>query len=92
MKGWGKGSGVTPHLVYTDVYRHTTSRPSVYRVITTPSPIVPQGKWNGFGGKVEIGETIVEGAAREMAEESGLTVAGMIVVGMWFTGECGGYW
>ena len=51
-------------------------RPSVCRVITTPPPIVPQGKWNGFGGKVEIGETIVEGAAREMAEESGLTVAG----------------
>eukprot|EP00729_Bicosta_minor_P028396 gene28396-12164_t len=32
------------------------------------------GKWNGFGGKVEVGETIVEGAVREMQEESGLVV------------------
>ncbi|KAJ2094261.1 hypothetical protein GGI16_005603 [Coemansia sp. S142-1] len=29
-------------------------------------------KLNGFGGKVEINETIAEGAARELAEESGL--------------------
>ncbi|RUP47611.1 NUDIX hydrolase domain-like protein [Jimgerdemannia flammicorona] len=28
------------------------------------------GKWNGFGGKVEPGETIEEGAIREMQEES----------------------
>lgn len=32
------------------------------------------GKWNGFGGKVEPGETIEEGALREMAEESGVCV------------------
>ena len=25
-----------------------------------------EGKWNGFGGKVEAGETIVEAAAREV--------------------------
>eukprot|EP01006_Ploeotia_vitrea_P004321 TRINITY_DN114319_c0_g1_i1.p2 TRINITY_DN114319_c0_g1~~TRINITY_DN114319_c0_g1_i1.p2 ORF type:complete len:195 (-),score=12.21 TRINITY_DN114319_c0_g1_i1:819-1403(-) len=30
------------------------------------------GKWNGFGGKVEPGETIAEGAARELKEECGL--------------------
>lgn len=35
-----------------------------------------EGKWNGFGGKVEVGETIVEGAVREMQEESGLVVQG----------------
>jgi 8-oxo-dGTP pyrophosphatase MutT (NUDIX family) len=33
-----------------------------------------EGRWNGFGGKVEEGETIVEAAIREMKEESGLTV------------------
>jgi 8-oxo-dGTP diphosphatase/2-hydroxy-dATP diphosphatase len=27
------------------------------------------GRWNGFGGKVEIGETIIEAAARELFEE-----------------------
>jgi len=32
------------------------------------------GKWNGFGGKVEPGESVAEGAAREVLEECGLVV------------------
>ena len=28
-----------------------------------------EGRWNGFGGKVETGETIEEGAKRELKEE-----------------------
>ena len=32
------------------------------------------GRWNGFGGKVEPGETVLAGAARELQEESGLVV------------------
>ena len=32
------------------------------------------GKLNGFGGKVEPGETLLAAALREMAEESGVTV------------------
>ncbi|KAI6650890.1 7,8-dihydro-8-oxoguanine triphosphatase-like [Oopsacas minuta] len=33
-----------------------------------------QGLWNGFGGKVNLadGETIIQGAVRELQEESGL--------------------
>ncbi|XP_073504235.1 oxidized purine nucleoside triphosphate hydrolase isoform X2 [Phyllobates terribilis] len=31
------------------------------------------GRWNGFGGKVQQGETIEEAAKRELWEESGLT-------------------
>ena len=31
-----------------------------------------EGKWNGFGGHVEEGETIEEGMAREVQEEAGL--------------------
>ncbi len=32
------------------------------------------GKWNGFGGKVELGETIKEAAKREVYEEAGITL------------------
>ena len=32
------------------------------------------GKWNGFGGKVETGETITEAAVREVKEECGYIV------------------
>ena len=32
------------------------------------------GKWNGFGGKLEPGETVLEAAAREVKEECGFTV------------------
>ncbi|XP_026113502.1 oxidized purine nucleoside triphosphate hydrolase [Carassius auratus] len=32
------------------------------------------GKWNGFGGKVQPGETIEQAARRELLEESGLIV------------------
>ena len=33
-----------------------------------------EGKWNGFGGKVENGETIERAAARELREECGIAV------------------
>lgn len=33
-----------------------------------------EGKWNGVGGKVEEGETVVEAAARETEEEIGVVV------------------
>ncbi|KAJ9589471.1 hypothetical protein L9F63_017332 [Diploptera punctata] len=36
-----------------------------------------QGKWNGFGGKVEMGETICQATIRELEEESGLIAKAM---------------
>jgi 8-oxo-dGTP diphosphatase/2-hydroxy-dATP diphosphatase len=39
-------------------------------------------RWNGFGGKVEAGETIEQGARRELLEESGLTATAMEQVGL----------
>lgn len=33
-----------------------------------------EGRWNGFGGKVEENETVEESAKREMLEESGITI------------------
>lgn len=35
------------------------------------------GKWNGFGGKVELSETIEEAAKRETLEECGVVVRSM---------------
>lgn len=34
-----------------------------------------EGKWNGAGGKVKVGETIIEAASRELQEETGIEIA-----------------
>jgi len=39
------------------------------------------GKFNGFGGKIDAGETVLAAALREMAEESGVAVADAAAVG-----------
>ena len=39
------------------------------------------GKYNGFGGKVENGESIEQGAIRELQEECGITVTSLERVG-----------
>ncbi len=41
-----------------------------------------KGKWNGFGGKVEKGETIEEATRREMLEESGVLVSTLEKMGL----------
>jgi 8-oxo-dGTP diphosphatase len=43
---------------------------------------IHQGKWNGLGGKLEPGETPEECAVREIREESGLIVTGLVFKGM----------
>ena len=41
-----------------------------------------EGRWNGFGGKIEAGETIEEAARREMQEECGVLIEQMEKVGV----------
>ncbi len=40
------------------------------------------GVWNGFGGKVEAGETIEQAAMREVQEEVGIVPSGLKPVGV----------
>ncbi|MBU1099429.1 MAG: 8-oxo-dGTP diphosphatase [Bacteroidetes bacterium] len=40
-----------------------------------------EGKWNGLGGKFELGESPEECAIRELKEESGLNVKNLIMKG-----------
>ncbi|HEV8677715.1 MAG TPA: 8-oxo-dGTP diphosphatase [Candidatus Paceibacterota bacterium] len=40
------------------------------------------GRWNGFGGKVQEGESIEEAAIREMKEESDVSVTGLEEAGV----------
>lgn len=41
-----------------------------------------QSKWNGFGGKVQAGETIEEAALRELREEAGIIGGDLVKVGI----------
>ncbi len=50
----------------------------------TPTPPLPPccpPQFNGFGGKIEPGETVLQAAVREMREESGAVVADPSLVG-----------
>lgn len=40
------------------------------------------GRWNGFGGKVEQGESIEDAARREVLEEAGIKVTDMYKAGV----------
>lgn len=42
---------------------------------------IHEGKWNGLGGKLELGETPEECVIREVKEESGLTIESPILKG-----------
>ncbi len=40
------------------------------------------GRWNGFGGKVEVSESIGEATKRELKEESGIVTSDIYKVGI----------
>lgn len=53
------------------------------------------GKWNGFGGKIEPGETMRQCAARELQEECGLIVkpeALVLMADLYFDQPSDGSW
>ncbi|XP_035470324.1 oxidized purine nucleoside triphosphate hydrolase isoform X1 [Scophthalmus maximus] len=66
-----------------------TSKPLTLVLVVQPGRVLlgmkkrgfGAGKWNGFGGKVQPGETIEDAARRELQEESGLTVDALEKVG-----------
>lgn len=41
-----------------------------------------EGRWNGFGGKVQSGETIEKAALRELKEEAGIEARGISKAGV----------
>lgn len=41
-----------------------------------------RGKWNGFGGKLQAGESIEEAAVREVKEESGIDIRSLEKAGV----------
>lgn len=43
---------------------------------------IHQGRWNGLGGKMELGETPEECVVREVKEESGLTIRNPVLRGV----------
>jgi 8-oxo-dGTP diphosphatase len=42
---------------------------------------ISTGKWNGPGGKIELGETVVRSVIREVKEETSLSIAGPLYHG-----------
>src|SRR3990167_5103320 len=40
------------------------------------------GRWNGFGGKVSLGETIEDAAKREIQEEAGIEAVNLHKIGV----------
>jgi 8-oxo-dGTP pyrophosphatase MutT (NUDIX family) len=59
-----------PDIVDVWIYRDGTSGPEVLLMRRVPGRVMP-GLWQGVSGSVEAGERIVDGALRELREETG---------------------
>ena len=71
---------VRPDLVACWLYRERTpGEPEILLIRRSPDRLYP-GLWQCVTGKLEPGERIVDGALREVAEETGLTDADLEAV------------
>jgi len=59
-----------PHLIVTLVMVHEGGRV----LLSRKKEGFGGGLWNGYGGKVQLGETIEDAARRELMEEAGIDV------------------
>ncbi|KAJ2898675.1 hypothetical protein IWW38_001285 [Coemansia aciculifera] len=69
-----------PHRLYTLVFPLDTQNDKV--LLGMKKRGFGRDKYNGFGGKVEVNETIPEGASRELHEESGLVAKSLNQCGL----------
>ncbi len=59
---------------YTTIFLADKSKPTCFHLLRrSPNKKFAPNLFTGFGGKVEVGETHVQGAYRELTEETGLT-------------------
>ena len=59
-----------PDLVDVWVFREGPEEPEILLLRRVPGRVLP-GLWQGVSGSVEVGERVVDGALRELREETG---------------------
>ncbi|AOH54829.1 hypothetical protein ABE28_010740 [Peribacillus muralis] len=77
-------------IIYTICFitRTTYNEDEVLMLFRKKEP--NRDKWNGIGGKIEKGETVLESMEREIREETGLTVKRLTYRGIVTWNETGG--
>jgi 8-oxo-dGTP diphosphatase len=71
---------MTQLYVATLAFKRNQSEVALVR--KAKGPAILHGKWNGIGGKIEVGESPVGAAIRELCEEAGIAVEKDDMVGI----------
>ncbi len=69
-------------LIFVTSFSHETGDEEVLLLKGAPTKRLWANKYNGVGGHVEAGESVVAGAQRELAEETGLTGVALTLRGV----------